>query len=265
MTRPTLTKAERLDRISRQVLDNGEASLDDLAEQLSVSRMTIHRDLEVLETRGVLRKIRNGATAQPSSAFESNVEFRMARAVAAKERLAAHAALLIEPGDVILLDEATTLLPMIPHLAGIDDLTVVSNFLPIQAAVSRMTSVRLIGLCGEYVRQFDTFSGPLCEQSVRQLRINRYFTSTTAIAADGAFHPNSAIAGVKRAMMRASVCKYLLADSAKFDRTALHRFADLDEFDRIFTDAAPGRARAVEIGSAIDRVVVVPPAEQSSS
>lgn len=259
MTKANMTKTERLDLISREVLSKGEVSLDDLAASLGVSRMTIHRDLEVLETRGVLRKIRNGATAQPSSAFESNVEFRMARAVDAKQALAAHAVGLIEPGDVILLDEATTLFPMIPHLAEIDDLTVVTNFLPIQAAVSKLSGVKLIGLCGEYVRRFDTFSGPLCEQSVRQLRINRYFTSTTAIAGDGAFHPNSMIAGTKRAMMRASVRKYLLADVSKFERTALHRFADLDEFDQIITDTPLGPARAAEIGRAADRIVVAAP------
>lgn len=255
----TMSKAERLEKISADVLAQGEVSVDDLAASLGVSRMTIHRDLEELENRGVLRKVRNGATAQPSSVFESNVEFRVNRAAAEKERLAAHACTLVEAGDVILLDEATTLLPMIPHLAEIEGLTIVSNFLPIQAAVSRLPKLRLIGLCGEYVQQFDTFSGPMCETSIAQLRINRYFTSTTAIDGATAYHPHPLLAATKRAMMKASVHRYLLADRSKFSRTALYRVADLDEFDRVLVDAPLPDDRIKALGPARDRVLVIPP------
>ena len=264
MNAQNLTKRERLERIGSLVLREGEVGLDELAELLGVSRMTIHRDLEELERRGVLRKIRNGATAQPSSAFESNIEFRRTRALDAKQRLAAHAASLIEPGEVILLDEATTLLPMIPHLAEIEGLTVVSNFLPVQAAVAKIESIRLIGLGGEYIGQYDTFSGPLCEQAIEQLKINRYFTSTTAIDAAGAYHPNSLIASAKKAMMRASVHSYLLADVSKFSRTALHRFSTLDAFDRILTDAAPAAEHADIVEHFADKLSVVPQGKDNS-
>ena len=258
MIKQPLSKQERLEQISNLVLSKGEAGLDELVVLLGVSRMTIHRDLEELEGRGVLRKIRNGATAQPSSAFESNVEFRMTRAIEAKSRLAKYAASLVEPGDVILLDEATTLLPMLGHLSAIEDLTIISNFLPIQAAVAKLTSIKLIGLCGEYISQYNTFSGPLCEQSIQQLKINRFFTSTTAIDGGGAFHPNSIIASTKRAMIQASVHRYMLADGSKFSRTALHKFADLDEFDQIVTDSPLAAEHLVSMGHLTDRLVIVP-------
>jgi len=258
MSEKTRTKFERLEKISADVLSKGEVTVDDLARKLSVSRMTIHRDLEELETRGVLRKIRNGATAQPSSVFESNVEFRITRSILEKERLAAYAAKLVEPGDVILLDESTTLLPMIPHLAEIEGLTIVSNFLPVQAAVSKMPHFRLIGLCGEYVRQFDTFSGALCEMSISRLRINRYFTSTTAIDGASAFHPNALVASTKRAMMKASVQRYMLADHSKFSRTALHKFADLDEFDQIFVDKSPSLGSVELLEALREKITVIP-------
>lgn len=254
-----LAKGDRIERIADLVLRQGEVGLDELAQQLGVSRMTIHRDLEVLEGRGVLRKVRNGATARPSSAFESNFEFRAAQAAAAKERLAAQAAALIEPGDVILLDEATTLLPMIPLLEGIEGLTVVSNFLPVQDAVARFETVRLIALSGEYIRQYHTFGGPLCEAAVGQLRINRYFTSTTAIDGAAAYHPNSLIASTKKAMMRSAVRSYLLADASKFARTALHKVADLDDFELILTDQPPPRDHAEQLRPLAGKLVVAGP------
>lgn len=254
----SLNRQERLEKISAIVLKKGEVSLDDLCESLDVSRMTIHRDLEELESRGVLRKVRNGATAQPSSSFESNVDFRRTRATEAKERLAKYAASLVEPGDVVLLDEATTTLPMAQYLAGIDGLTIVTNFEPIIRIFTESDTTRLIGLGGEYIKRYDTFSGPICEQQVLQLRVNRYFTSTTAILGSGAYHPNSQIAQVKRAMMQSSVHRYLLADTSKFGRTALHKFAELSDFDLILTDAPLPETSADEMRYVADKITVVP-------
>mgnify|MGYP000498253991 CR=1 FL=1 len=43
MTDQTYNRQERLEKISKIVLQNREAGLDDLSESLGVSRMTIHR------------------------------------------------------------------------------------------------------------------------------------------------------------------------------------------------------------------------------
>ena len=253
-----LNRKQRLDFIRCEVIKRGSVSLDSIAKKLNVSRMTIHRDLDELEKRGVLRKNRNGATAQPSGVFESNVAYRMTRFMDAKKRLCAHAAELIETGDVIMLDDATTLLPLIEHLKKKEDITVLSNFLPIQREVAALENVRLIGLCGEYIPQFDTFSGPICEQAVSQLKADIYFTSTTAIEGDAAFHPNLQVAGVKRAMMRASAKKFLLADVSKFNRSALSKFADIDEFDQVLIDAELPDPAKTRLQHLENKIVIVP-------
>ena len=254
----SLSRKQRLDFIRCEVIKHGNISLDSLVKKLHVSRMTIHRDLDELEKHGVLRKNRNGATAQPSGAFESNVAYRMTRSMESKKKLCACAAGLIETGDVILLDDATTLLPMVEHLKDKEDITVLSNFLPIQHEVATLKNVRLIGLCGEHIPQFDTFSGPICEQAIGQLKANVYFTSTTAIEGAAAFHPNLQVAGVKRAMMRASEKKFLLADVSKFNRSALSKFADLDEFDQIFIDAEPPEPAKSRLQRLRKKIVIVP-------
>ena len=64
----------RQDRIAELILKQSFVAAKDLAELYGVSLMTIHRDLDELEARGVLRKVRGGATPQPSSLFESNVQ-----------------------------------------------------------------------------------------------------------------------------------------------------------------------------------------------
>src|SRR5688572_6563413 len=54
---PGLVPSERRERIAEIVLANESVSARDLAARFDVSVMTIHRDLDELERRGVLRKI----------------------------------------------------------------------------------------------------------------------------------------------------------------------------------------------------------------
>ncbi len=252
------TQAERQEWIARYVLERGSAQIDELAERLRVSRMTIHRDLDDLERQGVLRKVRNGATAQPSSLFESDVRYRMHQQWAEKEAIARAALAHVEPGQAILMDEATTLLPLVQLLPGVGSLTVITNFLPILNTLSRHSQIHLIALGGEYLPRFDTFTGLLCEQSVNDLRADIFFTSTTAVLDAAAYHPEQQIVGVKRAMMARSAQRYLLVDHSKFGHSALHQVAPLAAFDAVIVDDGIDPAHLRALHEAGVRVEVAP-------
>jgi len=258
-TEISLSRAERLKRIAEDVLANGSMLVDDLAAALNVSRMTIHRDLDDLEKQGFLRKVRNGATAQPSSLFESNVAFRLKQAVEAKQRIAKFAATLVEPGQSIILDEATSLLPLVDELKAIGDVTVITNFMVIMKMLADVEDIRLIALGGEYLKRFDTYTGFICEASIRNIAANAYFTSTTGLSQGAAYHPDPQIATIKRAMMRAASKRYLLIDSSKFGQAALLKVADLDQFDMIIVDQPLPDTEADALPGLRQRVVVAPP------
>lgn len=234
----SFSQAERQTLITRQVIDNGSVLVDELVERFNVSRMTIHRDLDDLERQGVLRKVRNGATAQPSSQFESNVRFRLGRQTREKEAMARAALGFIETGQSLILDEATTLLPLVGLLPELAPLTVITNFLPIIEQLKTMPGIHLIGLGGEYMPRFDTFSGALAEQTLATLHADLYITSTTAVANCVTFHPDAQVVSVKRAMMRRASRRILLVDHTKFGKTALHEFAPLTAFEAVIVDAS---------------------------
>jgi DeoR/GlpR family transcriptional regulator of sugar metabolism len=227
---------DRQSGITLLLLEHGSVLIEELTERFGVSRMTIHRDLDDLERRGVLRKVRNGATALPSGHFESDVRFRINRQVREKEAIARAAVNLIEPGQSIIFDDATTLLPLVRLLPDLASLTIITNFLPILEILKGYSDISLINLGGQYLPRFDTFTGLLTEQALSALHADLYITSTTAICNQDAYHPDPQIVSVKRLMMRCARSRYLLADHTKFGRTALHKFVPLETFDAVVVD-----------------------------
>ncbi|MBD5657187.1 MAG: DeoR/GlpR transcriptional regulator [Candidatus Eremiobacteraeota bacterium] len=229
--------AERRAWTSKAVLELGSIGIDEIVRRFGVSRMTVHRDLDELERQGVLRKVRNGASAQPSMLFESEIRYRAIHQVAEKEDIARVALEAIEPGDSLILDESTTLLPFARALAQLESITVITNFRRIIDIVAQSRDVKLIALGGLYDARYDTFTGPSCRDQVAQLRADVYVTSTTAIEDGTAYHPDAQIVSVKHAMYASASRRILLVDHTKFGHAALHRFADLKAFDCVIVDA----------------------------
>src|SRR5581483_5776733 len=117
-----------------------------------------------LEAQGILRKVRGGATAQPSSLFESDARYRLTLAVREKEAIAQRALTYIEPGQAVLLDDSTTVLALVRLLPQVTPLTVITYGLAATRELTQVRGVHLISPGGEYLPKYDAFVGLLCEQ-----------------------------------------------------------------------------------------------------
>lgn len=235
-TRKTL---ERQRRILHQVSEQGSCSAAELATQFKVSIMTIHRDLDELERRGAVRKFHGGVTAQPSAVFESQMSYRMTSNAAAKEAIASQALNHVEAGSIVLLDDSSTALPMIAHLAEFTPLHVATTCLTAMKQLGDLadSGIRLIGFGGDYDHMHDSFVGLRCIESIESIRADVVFMSTSAVSGDCAFHQEERIVAVKRAMLRVAAKRVLLVDHSKLNKTALYRLSPLSEFDVVITDA----------------------------
>ena len=201
------------------LLEEGTTTVDELATRFGVSKMTIHRDLDDLEGGGLLRKVRGGATIQSSAQFESDFRYRQTLAAAEKDRIAAAAVRLIEPGQ-----------------------TVITNNLTVVNALAGSPGINLIALGGQYSRRFHGFFGIACEDALRALRADVVFLSSSAIHGAAAFHQNQEVVQSKRLMIASAERRHLLVDHTKFGRPALYFLSDLTAFDSVLTGQAPDPA-----------------------
>lgn len=227
--------------ITERVVARGSCSAQELAAEFGVSIMTIHRDLDQLERRGIVRKFHGGVTAQPSGVFESQLSYRMMSKAEEKSAIARVALRYVEPGMSVMLDDSTSILHMIPGLAERTPLHVATTFL---AGLRRLADIAadsdltVMGLGGVYDPPHDSFIGMQCIEQIAGIRADALFMSTSAISATEAFHQEERIVALKRAMVHAATKRYLLVDHTKLGRVALHRILPLDEFDLVITDAA---------------------------
>ena len=219
------------------LMDAGSASVEDLAARFTVSKMTIHRDLDDLEQAGLLSKVHGGASIQSSAQFESDFRYREKIAANEKRQLAAHAATLIEPGHIIIIDDGSTAGGLADHLATIRPLTVITNNLSVIAKLTAISGIEVISLGGQYSRKFNGFFGIVTEETLSSLRADIAFLSSSAIQGTAAYHQDQEVVKTKRQMMRSASRSYLMVDHAKFGKPALHFLTGLSGFDAVITSA----------------------------
>ncbi|MEU6578548.1 DeoR/GlpR family DNA-binding transcription regulator [Streptomyces sp. NPDC046805] len=223
--------------MAEHILRQGSASVTELVESFDVSVMTVHRDLDELERRGMVRKFRGGASAQASSVFESNIAYRMTVNQEAKDVIARQVVRDIEPGSSVMLDDSTTALAVARLLETVTPLTVVTNFLAAMTLLSGTPGIRLMALGGEYHPTHDSFLGLACIDAIAAMRTDIAVVSTSAVSDGQAFHQEQEIVLVKRAMLACAGRRVLAIDHTKLGRVGLHRVAGLEEFEEVVVDA----------------------------
>ena len=246
--------------ITEAVMAEGAIRIEQLAERFDISLMTVHRDLDELESRGILRKSRGVATALSTRLVESSDVYRSHRQLPQKRALAQAAMEFVEPGQAIFLDDSTTVLQMAEWLPERTPLTVITNVLTLMNSLSNTRGISLLALGGNYYNWCSAFMGRMTTEAIRTLRADLFIMSTSAITDDTVFHQTLETVDVKRAMFDASARRILLADHTKFEQRALHALARLSDFDIVIVDAETAEDHITRMRSQGVHVVVAPPA-----
>ena len=235
--RPGLRQNDRLDAITELVLNSGTARIDDLAEVFSVSSMTIHRDLDVLDQKGILRKTRGAATAVASSLFEASPEYRVRQSRSEKRAVAEAAFALVEPGQAVMLDDSTTGIHLAELLPEKQPLTVITNFQRVVDLLIDHPGIQTIVTGGQYYKWCEAYMGTVSLNSLKTLRADVVFMSSPAVTDGTCYHQHHDAVMVKQAMVEAAERKVLYVDHTKFTMRALHAHLSIADFDTVIVDS----------------------------
>jgi len=179
--------------------------------------------------------------------------------VAQREReIARAAAEQVAPGDVIFIDGGGAITTYLAEeLACLENVTVITNALPVLQALHNCSGVTLLATGGLLRRGHDTFSGPTAEQALRDLRADKLFLTATGVTPDfGLSHGNLAEVATKQAMIRAAREVILLADHTKFGQEAVAQIAPLSAVSRLITDNALPPSTRLELSKSGIEVII---------
>lgn len=230
-------EARRAAILSSLAAGTGTARLDDLARRFSVSAMTMHRDLDALAGQGRVERVRGGVRLTERPFVERDVAVRRCANAEVKAALARRVAELLGEGEVLALDDSTTVGALAPLLPGLSPGAVMTHSLGLLRALSgAMPGTPLIGLGGRYVPTTDSFLGAATCRQMSGLSADVSLVSTTSVRSGALYHPDEEAARTKTACVRLGQRRVLVWDSSKDGAPGVHRVAGLGEFHEIVVD-----------------------------
>lgn len=230
----------RHDDILRMLQARKRVTVAELTSRLSVSEVTIRKDLALLEDMGLLTRTRGGAALAEDREQRRVLVVRRQENVAGKRRIAEAAAALIEEGETVYVDSGSTCALLAERLAD-RTLRVVTNSIDVISALADTPSVALFSLGGSYRKDAGSFIGPLAVATLEGMHIDTAFLGTSGFSRSGVFSSQNTIESeLKQQVIRRAARAVILADRTKFGRTAFSVFARAPEVDLIVTDAVAG-------------------------
>lgn len=250
--------AERQQSILDMLDKHDSIQVTYLVELFDVSEMTIRRDLDMLERRGLLRRVHGGAVSNRGRSYEPPFMLRSSQNSEAKERIGKAAAGLVQNGDSIMLDVGTTTLEVARNLRDRQNLTVITPCFQIAALLVEHPDIRLI-LTGGILRRGElSLVGHLAERAIQDFYVDKFFMGVGGVDLKAGFTEfNLEDTLVKQAMLRQAKDITVVVDSSKFCHVAFTAIAPLQAANRIVTDSGVATETVEEIEElGIDLLVV---------
>lgn len=228
---------ERLDKIMKQIRSDGMVNASRLAKQFQVSVETIRRDLEALENQGELKRVYGGAISNVSKGVERQYTSREQLKIAEKRAIAHRTAELIKDGDTVVMDVGTTTLEVAKCLASKQQLTCLTNSLPVGMQMVKNENCRVFMLGGQLRSGDFSTSGFMADTGLENFRVDKAIIGASGVSIkNGVTDYHVEEAKVRRKMVEIAEQVILVADSSKFGVSTFIQVCSFENIDHIITD-----------------------------
>lgn len=244
---------------------DGQVSVERAADRLGVSAATVRRDFDDLAAQQMLTRIRGGAVARGVS-YDLPLRYKTERHPSEKQRIAALAATMVRPGQVVGLNGGTTTTEVARALAVRPDLqsggplapslTVVTNALNIAAELAVRQHIKIVVTGGVARPQSYELIGSLATGILEQVVLDVVILGVDGIDAQaGATAHHEGEASINRLMTQRAARVIVAADSSKAGLRAFARICAATDVDVLVTDSAIDPAQSAQLEAAGVQVI----------
>lgn len=226
--------AYRQTKILEVLSKHGRAEVIALSELLNVSQVTIRKDLDTLECRGLVRREHGYACLNKTDdvgkriAFNYDIKLRIAKAAVAT----------IGEGETVMLESGSCCALLAEEIASAQkDITIVTNSVFIVNFIRNASRTRIILLGGYYQPESQVLVGPMTKQCGEIFFADKFFVGTDGYIPNTGFTGNDHLRSQAVADMAENAKDiFVLTDSDKFQKQGVLNLIRLEKVSGIFTD-----------------------------
>lgn len=233
----------RQEFIIRKLQEAGTVSIDELCTTLGASIATIRRDLEDLEGRSLLKRVRGGAVPIGPLFYEPfrhdpSFQDKITSFAEEKRRIARAAADLVQTGQTVALSGGTTTTEVVRSLKVLSDISIITNTVNVAMELSNRKDIEVIVTGGHLRGNWFTLVGPLANAATDMLFADIMFIGVDGIDAQhGLTCTNPAEAELLRKLAHHSKKKVVVADHSKLGSVNKWLLCAAREIDILITDS----------------------------
>lgn len=229
--------AERHKTILSLLSEHEVISINELADRLKVSHMTIRRDIAKLEEKEKVISVSGGVQLTQVLYSEPSHDVKAALHPEEKSSIGQIASQLVPPNSTVYLDAGTTTLEIAHHLTEREDLLVITNDFVIASYLSRFSRNELYHTGGCVDKSNQSCVGSKAADFLSGMNIDIAFISTSSWNLNGISTPSEPKVVVKKAVSAAAQKNVLVSDSSKYGKVATFHALSIEHFQTIITDS----------------------------
>lgn len=253
-----LTKRNTQQR-RRAILDclaeQGEVSVEALAERFITSEVTIRKDLAALEANGLLLRRYGGAVPIPTELIQDSPGNQLSERKVAIARTAAE--LIHDHNRVILDSGSSTTAALLPELSNKQGLVVMTNSITIATKLRELENEPTILMTGgTWDPRSEGFQGQLAEQMLRSYNFDQFFIGADGLDLDRGTTTFNELYSLSRVMAEVAREVIVLAESEKIGRKIHNLELPWSAVNTLVTDANISALDKAQIEQQGVRVIV---------
>jgi DeoR family myo-inositol catabolism operon transcriptional repressor len=233
---------ERRNKILNELYGRDIYPIDGLVKSLGVSRITVQRDINLLQQRGLVNKVHGGVRLNRESPqrFESLFRKRLQQNYEKKLEIATTALKFVKEHTTIYIDSSTTCYVFAQALLKKRylDLGIITNSPAIQQEALGYPNRRVISTGGELRQQFNMLAGRWVCEFIEKINIDAAFISTAGVSPEwNLTTSNSELMEILKAVLAKSNEVNLLVDSGKFFKAAMLNIGHISQCTRVISNS----------------------------
>lgn len=251
------TSQERQNAIRLMMKTDKAFTVGGLSKKFNVSEMTIHRDLNKLQSKGHITRTHGGVVPSERMEFEFDFAARRSANQKAKRAIAKRAVELIRPGSKIILDTGTTTLELAYLLKDFEDLTVITPSLAVASVLQFSAGVHTVLLGGIVRKGSPDLTGAVTEKVLDMFMVDMVFQGADGIGLNGElFNADMRMAKIDQKMRRRAGKTYILSDSSKIGQTEFASNGMLSEAEALITDGKITKEQLSELEKTGTKIII---------